>query len=65
MSGDKRLNANDEPERPDKQRGQSMKQRWMKLVIEVAETEAIELPWARGKRRTARKAAARARALAA
>ncbi len=42
-----------------------MKQRWMKLVIEVAETEAIELPWARGKRRTARKAAARARALAA
>jgi len=42
-----------------------MKQGWMKSVIKAAETEMIELPWARGTRRTARKAAARARALAA
>lgn len=42
-----------------------MKQRWMKSVIEAAEKDTTELPWARGTRRTARKAAARARALAA
>jgi len=42
-----------------------MKKRWMKSVIEAAETETVELPWARGERRKTRKAAARARALAA
>lgn len=42
-----------------------MKQRWLKSVIETAGKETIELPWARGERRKARKAAARARALAA
>ncbi len=42
-----------------------MKKRWMKLAIEAAGTEAFDLPWARGSRRTRWKAAARARALAA
>lgn len=41
-----------------------MSKRWMKAVFEVAETETITLPWTRGSRRRARKAAARARALA-
>ncbi|WP_281840953.1 hypothetical protein [Sinisalibacter aestuarii] len=42
-----------------------MKKRWMKSVIDAANTETAELPWTRGARRAKRKAAARARALAA
>jgi len=42
-----------------------MKRRWMKSVIDAAETETFELPWARGARRARWKAAARARARAA
>jgi len=42
-----------------------MKKRWIKSVIETAEKETFELPWARGARRARWKAAARARAQAA
>ena len=42
-----------------------MKQRrWMKWIVE-ADTDAVELPWARGAARKTRKQAARTRARAA
>ncbi|GKY87015.1 hypothetical protein STA1M1_08840 [Sinisalibacter aestuarii] len=49
----------------DRPKGRDMKKRWMKSVIDAANTETAELPWTRGARRAKRKAAARARALAA
>jgi hypothetical protein len=42
-----------------------MKKRWMKSVIDAANTQSVELAWDRGARRAKRKASARARAVAA
>lgn len=42
-----------------------MTKRWMKTMNDGADILDLELPWSRGARRNKRKAAARARALAA
>jgi hypothetical protein len=41
------------------------KRRWLIAMIEAAEDETVILPWSRRKGRAKRKAAARARAMAA
>ena len=41
------------------------KHRWLTTMIEAAEDEIVVLPWSRRKGRAKRKAAARARAVAA
>lgn len=54
--------TNTRPAGPDE--AEMKQKRWMKWIVE-ADAEAVELPWARGDRRRARKQAAKTRARAA